>query len=1050
MKRTSIALAWLWLALCIPTFAKDSIAKDSIEFNRDIQPILAEHCYHCHGRDEAARQGGLRLDDREAALRGGETAGAAITPGQPEKSAILARILSQDPDLVMPPPQEKKALKPLEIEKLRRWIQEGATYSGHWAFLPPVQAPVPQIKTPQGELASNAIDAFVLQRLQQESLAPAPPAAPEILCRRLHLDLIGLPPSPQALDAFIQATAAKGLSTAAAELVDQLLQDRRFGEKWARHWLDAARYSDSNGFEKDLPRDQWAWRDWVIESLNKDLPYDQFIVEQIAGDLLPDRAQRQVVATGYLRNSMINEEGAIVPEEWRMESMFDRMDAIGSGVLGLSLKCAQCHTHKFDPISHNEYYGLFAFLNNTYEAQSWVYSDEQLATIKKIRDGLAAVDDKLRKQTPDWQKKLTDWEAAEQARDGRVAWTVVEPEDTHSSSELNHPTVLADHSVLTLGHRTISGDVHFFATPKWENVTGIRLEVLTHGDLPYGGPGRSYLGTWAITEFVVEVKRPDGDKWEKLKLTDATADFSEPVAGMESDWENKSRDKENQRLRGPVSFLVDGDDKTAWRADRGRGRRNTESVAVAKFESPVTLPPGTKLKVALVTNHGGDDNGPRNTQVGRFRVSLTQSPDPRATETPYAALLALRTEAKQRTDQQNQSIFDAWRRATPEFKSLREEADKLWIDFPEAKTSVLHLAERPAVDARPTHRLERGVWNQAREPITPHVPASLHSLPANLSPDRLAFARWLADRRSPLTARVAVNRIWQALFGIGLVETAEDFGTRSPEPSHRELLDWLAVDFMDHGWSQKRLIRTLVASRTYQQSSHVSPAILERDPRNRLLARGPRFRVDSEVVRDIALAASGLLSDKFGGPSIFPPVPQNVLDFNFFKPTYWKPAEDATRYSRALYVFRKRSMPDPSLIVFDAPTGDTACARRPRSNSPLAALVALNEPIFVEAAQAMALRVLNEPLADDNARIDYAFRLCVSRLPNTVERTSLLNLLRSQRERLKKGELKASDIAFSTYTKPATIPADATPNEIAAWAIVARVLLNLDETIAKN
>jgi hypothetical protein len=362
----------------------------------------------------------------------------------------------------------------------------------------------------------------------------------------------------------------------------------------------------------------------------------------------------------------------------------------------------------------------------------------------------------------------------------------------------------------------------------------------------------------------------------------------------------------------------------------------------------------------------------------------------------------------------------------------------------------MHLTERRPQDARTTRLLDRGVWNQGKEEVQPHVLAALHPLPQNGPTNRLAFARWLASKESPLTARVAVNRLWQHLFGTGIVETAEDFGTRSPEPSHPELLDWLAIDFMEHGWSQKHLLRTLVTSQTYQQSSQATPALLERDPKNRLLARGPRFRAEAEVIRDIALSVSGLLSDKFRGPSIFPPIPPSVLEYNYFKPDYWKPAEDATRYSRALYVFRKRSMPDPALIAFDAPTGDTSCTRRPRSNSPLAALTAMNEPVFVEAAQALALRILREAGPDDTARIHHAFRLCTSRLPTDQERQHLLTLLQSRRDKLQKGELKAAEIAFSPYTPPSAIPANATPNDIAAWAIVARVLLNLDETVTKG
>ena len=1032
-----------WIVAAAATSAPVGAAGvEPLDYGRDVQPLLAEYCFHCHGNDEGTRKGALRLDVRDAALKGGEAYGPAIVPGKPESSALIERILAEGEE-AMPPPDEKKPLRPGDVAKLRRWIAEGAKYSGHWAFTPPAK-----LAPPPG--TAHPVDAFLEARLKREGLSPSPPAAPETLCRRLHLDLIGLPPTPSALDAFATAAQLQGLDAAADALVETLLNDRRFGEKWARHWLDVARYSDSNGYEKDLPREQWAWRDWVIGAWNRDLPYDRFIIEQIAGDLLPDATPEQLVATGFLRNSMTNEEGAIVPEQWRMEAMFDRMDAVGSGILGLSLKCGQCHTHKFDPLAHTEYYGLFAFLNNTYEAQSWVYAEAQRKQIVKLQTDVRAVEAKIKKAQPQWANELAAWETAATARRNKTEWTVVEATDTHSSSELNHPTVLPDGSILTLGHRTISGDVHLYAEPELDGVTGIRLEILGHGDLPFDGPGRSFKGTWALSELVVEAQRPGGEKWERLKLKNVTSDFEEPVGGMEPEWENKSRDPKSRRLRGPAAFLADGDETTAWRADRGPGRRNTDSVAVAQFEPPVALPPGTRLKVALVTNHGGDDNGPKNTQVGRFRIALTRAADPQVDRTPYAAVRAMEIPAAQRTPEQAQAVFDAWRATVPKLKPLNDELEKLWETYPEAQTSVLRLAERRADDFRATHRLDRGAWDQPRERIEPHVPAALHPLPDDAPPTRLTLARWLVDRRSPLAARVEVNRLWQTVFGIGIVETAEDFGTRSPEPSHPELLDWLAVDFMEHGWSRKHVLRTLLGSSAYRRSTIAPAAERLRDPQNRLLARGPRFRAEAEVVRDIALSAAGLLSDKFGGPSVFPPMPDSVLEFNYFKPAYWKPAEDASRYSRALYVFRKRSMPDPTLTAFDAPTGDAACTRRSRSNSPLAALTTLNETVFVEAAQALALRTLREGGSDDAARLDYAFRLCTSRRPAAEERSVLLQLLDGRRERLKRGELKAAPIAFAPTTKAAEVPADVTPNEVAAWTIVARVLLNLDETVAKN
>ncbi len=1048
---------------CFVGLTRMSAHAAPLDFQRDVRPILVEHCFHCHGLDDKSREAGLRLDVRDSATAKLESGATALVPGNVAMSELFKRITATDPSEVMPPMNVKKRLTPAEIKTLERWITDGAPYSGHWSFQTPERPSVPDV-TKSAATIRNPIDAFVVERLLREGLQPSPTAAPEVLCRRIYLDVIGLPPSPAETAAFV-AAAQQDQPQAVSALVDRLLKSEHFGEKWARHWLDAARYADSNGYEKDLPRDQWAWRDWVIAALNRDLPYDQFITQQIAGDLLaPSTPQANSatvaaqlqdlrVATGFLRNGMINEEGAIVPEEFRMDSMFDRIDCLGKAVLGLSLQCGQCHTHKFDPLTHTEYYGLFAFLNNTYEAQSWVYSPEQLAKIAAIREGIAKAEAKIKQQLPDWSQRLAEWEAELQRRESAVAWQVVEAEDLHSSSELNHPTMLADKSILTLGHKTIFGDVYMIAEPQLAGVTSVRLEILRHGDLPFDGPGRSFKGTWTLTELVIEHQKPGEKKWEKLKLTGATADFAEPEHKLEAEWANKSRDKDEKRTCGPAAFMVDGKDETAWRADRGPGRRNSESVAVAHFEKPLDLPAGTKLKISLRTNHGGDDNGPKNVMVGRFRVSLAKAAGAKVDSTPYAAVLAMQTPLNQRTAEQSAEIFAAWRQSVPELKPLNDEIEALWKQFPEAKTSVLHVAERTSNhDQRETYRLDRGAWNRPKEAVAPHVPTALHPLATTNSsaPTRLDFARWLSDRRSPLTARVAVNRVWQAMFGVGLVETSEDFGTRAPVPEYPALLDWLSVEFMDRSWSHKQLIRTIVSSATYQQSSGVTPTLLERDPRNRLLARGPRFRVEAEVVRDMALGLSGLLAPQIGGPSIFPPVPQSMLDYNYFKPTYWVAAEGPQRYRRALYVFRKRSMPDPVLTTFDAPNADFACARRPRSNTPLAALVSLNEPVFVEAARALALRVLKEGGPDDTARIAYAFRLCTGRSIKPAERDATLALLAEQRGRIADGWLSVREITTGDASKLPPLPKDCTPQDAAAWTLVARVLLNLDETLTKN
>jgi hypothetical protein len=1012
-------------------------AAEKVDFRRDVRPILAEHCFQCHGPDEKARKAKLRLDTKEGAL-------AAVVPGKPAESELVKRVVSKDAKEVMPPPKHDKPLTAKQITTLTAWVEQGASYdAGHWAFSPPVRAAVPGSKFQVP--GKHPIDGFVFSRLEKEGLTPSPAASPEVLIRRIYLDVIGLPPTPKEIDEFI-AACQKDRPAAVSALIDKLLASPRYGEKWARHWLDVARYSDSNGYEKDLPRDMWVYRDWVVNAFNTDMPYDRFLIEQLAGDLLPDRTQNQLIATGFLRNSMINEEGAIVPEQFRTDEMFDRLDALGKAAFGRTFQCAQCHTHKYDPISHTEYFGLFAHFNDTYEAVSWVYTPEQQKKIAEVKAGLAAAEAKLKKARPEWEKELTAW-AAKRAEG--PTWTPIVATELASSSGLNHPTQEADGTILTLGHCTSRSDIFAVCEPDTKGVTGIRFEALTHGDLRFGGPGRSRYGTWALTELEVLVLKPGEKVWEKQKLRQATADWAEAEKKLEDEWASAS-DKEKKRTVGPAAFAVDGSDLTAWRADRGPGRRNAASVLVAKFDKPLDLPPKTQLKIVWKTMHSGDTSDLKNTQVGCCRVSLTTAENPAAEAVDYAAVLAARVPAEKRTAEQQAALFAGWRQSVPELKAFNDEIDALWKQYPESNTTVLHLAERTPHDHRVTKLLDRGGWDKPKQEVKPHTPAVLHKLPEGNEPPRLKFARWAASKESPLAARVEVNRMWQAVFGVGLVETAEDFGTRAPLPDHPELFDWLAVEFMEKGWSHKQLVKLILTSDTYQQGSKVTPQLKERDPKNKLLARGPRFRADAEVMRDVALSAAGLLhTPPDTGPSVFPPVPASVLEFNFFKPDYWKVPTGPDRYRRSLYLFRKRSMPDPVMSALDAPNGDTACARRVRSNTPLAALVALNEPVFVEAARGLALRVLREGGAADETRIEYAFRLTTGRKPTKEDTADVLELLKSQKAKIADGWLNARELTTGDPAKLPELPKGVTPTEAAAWVLAARVLLNLDETMTK-
>lgn len=1027
------------------SFSTIALCSDAaeVDFSRDVKPILAENCFLCHGPDEGTRKAKLRLDVRDGLLIGGKSGKAGFVPGNTTGGGtLLERITSADPEHRMPPADTKKSLSAVQIKTLKKWVQSGANYSGHWAFASPHRPAVPEVADPGW--SRNDVDRFVLAKLRAVGLSPSGEGEKHTLLRRVSLDLIGLPPSPQELGAF-----AKDLSSDAFEKqVDRLLASPHFGEKWARHWLDVARYADSNGYEKDMPRKQWAWRDWVINAINADVPFDRFVIEQLAGDLLPNPTQAQRVATGFLRNGMVNEEGAIVAEQFRMEGLFDRMDAIGKGILGLTIQCAQCHTHKFDPITHDEYYGLMAFLNNDYEATTWVYSNEQLSTIGKIRSGTAAAEVKLKNEHADWPQRLARWE--EEAKNSELSWEPLSPAEMEWVGGLAHPERLPDNSVLTLGFRPSEGDLWVTADAKTLGVTGLRLEALTHGDLPFGGPGRSDQGTFAVSEVIVETKRAGvkDAKWEPVKLKDATADFAEAERPLA---EFFRKGKDDKRTLGPASFLIDGKDETGWGADRGPGLRHQDLKAVVQFEKPPPAgPDGTSYKVTLKFRHAGRDvHGRHSHFLGRFRLSLTTNPSPKADPLPRRVRDVLKLPVESRTAEQQAAVFSYWRTTVPEFKPVNDAIAALWAQHPEGET-ILNLSQRRPEDARKTYLLDRGSWQKPTRLIEPGVPAFLHPMPDGATKDRLGLAQWLVDPRSPTTARVAVNRMWQALFGTGLVETAEDFGVRASEPSHPQLLDWLAVEFMDRGWSTKQLLRTIVTSATYRQNSRLTPELAERDPNNRLLARGARFRAEAEVVRDVALSASGLLHPRLGGPSFFPPVPESMFALSYLDVDFWKVAAAPERYRRSLYMFRRRSMPDPVLSSFDAPSADSACARRPRSNTPLAALTALNEPVMIEAARAMALRVLRDGGTTDLDRADYAFRLCTSRSPKPVETAEIVTLLESQRRRIAEGWLSPRELTTGDAAKMPEVPAGTTPTDAAAWTIVSRVLLNLDETMTKN
>ncbi len=1019
--------------------------KTGVVFNHDIRPILAENCFACHGQDGGSREGGLRLDVRGDALKGGKSGKPAIVPGKLEASELLARVTAHGTDDVMPPAKTGKSISPSQLATLKKWIAQGAEYQGHWAFIPPERPPLPSSEP------KHPIDKFVASDLATQKLSFSAEANRATLLRRLSLDLTGIPPTPQELESF-QSDNSTG---SYEKQVNRLLSSPRFGEKWARHWLDAARYSDSDGYEKDLPRNQWPWRDWVIKAINADMPYDKFIIEQLAGDLLPNALQEQKVATGFLRNSMVNEEGAIIFEQFRTEGVIDRMDCLGKAVLGITLQCAQCHTHKFDPLTHKEYFSLFAFINNDYEKISPIYSPEQLDAVQRTTQEIATSEAALKAAHPDWQTLLQKWEA--QTRTNLVFWEALNLDEYEVIGGIAHPEKLPDKSILTLGYRLPNGELFVVTTSPPARMTGLRLDALTHGDLPMNGPGRNAQGSFAVAELVVEAANLGSNNWRKIELTNAVAEFEEKEHPLGEPFKRA----DDKRVVGSASLLIDGKDETAWGTDRGPGLRNQDLSWAAQF-SPTNNWPSNQwqMKITFKFRHGGNDShGRENNFLGRFKLSITSDDTPVREIVPVSIRKILKIASEKRTADQTAQLFSFWRTTLPEFQAANEKIAALWKQYPEFTNSVLNLEQRKGEFARETFILDRGDWQRPTDKVAPGTPAFLHPFPKRAPLNRVGLAQWLVDTNSPTTARVLVNRVWQNIFGLGLVETPEDFGVRAALPTHPELLDWLAIEFMEpqfavasgeQAWSLKHVVRTIVTSATYKQKSAVTPKLLEQDPLNRYLSRGPRFRPDAEVIRDIALSASGLLHEQLGGPSFFPPVPESVFAQSFTKINFWETATGPERYRRSLYVFRRRSMPDPAMSSFDAPNGDVACVRRPRSNTPLAALTSLNETMFVEAAQALALRTLKEGGKTDEERAAYAFTLCTSRVPEKKEVRAILELLKSRQDKIAEGWLAPKEIVLDTPEKLKQLPVGTTPNQAAAWTIVSRVLLNLDETLSKN
>lgn len=1009
------------LAVLAGCSAAKAAVPDKIEFNRDVRPILSDNCYFCHGPDKNHRKKNLRFDTKEGFFTPIE-GDIPVVPGHPDKSEMFRRVaLPADDDDHMPPAKSGKSLSPQEVEILKKWINQGAQWEGHWAYLKPIRKPVPQIQDPA--FVHNDIDRFILERLKAAGLTHAPEADRRLLCRRVYLDLIGIPPTPQQVDAFINDQSPNAYE----KLVDQLLASPHFGERMAIYWLDLVRYADSIGYHSDNPRNVSPYRDYVIQAFNQNKHFDQFTIEQIAGDLLPNPTLEQKVASAYNRLLETTEEGGAQPKEYAAKYMTDRVRNLATTWLASTMMCCECHDHKFDPFLSKDFYSLQAFFADVKEtpvgrrdAGIPVPSAEQSERVKQLDEQIAAVRSKLEAQTPEMAAKQAQWEKS--LANVKVAqWTTLDPIEAVSVNGASLK-IEKNGSILASGKNPDTDLYVITARTKLKGITAIRLEALTHQSLPAKGPGRSANANFVLTDVEVQARTAGKPSPTHVKLQNPSADFEQKDYG--------------------VSLSLAKEPKKGWAILPEVGKNHE---AVYELASDAGDGGESTITVLLHFDYGTGH------AIGHLKLSATTAQRPvhvgKPGDPPQEILDIAQIDVSKRTPDQSQKIAAFFRANAPQLQPIRAElasAEKAKADFLESiPKCMITMTENP----RPIRILHRGNWmDDSGEIVQPAVP---HFLP---QPDvkgrrlnRLDLAQWLVSKDNPLTARVFVNRLWKMYFGTGLSKNLDDLGSQGEWPTHPELLDNLAVEFMDSGWDIKHMVRLLVLSGTYRQSSVPTKDDVEKDPFNRLLSHQSRFRLEGEIVRDNALAIAGLLSPRIGGPSVKPYQPAGYWDYLNFPRRTWDQSHGEDLYRRSLYTWWQRTFLNPTMLAFDAPSREECTAQRVLSNTPQQALTLLNDPTFVEAGRVFAERIVRGARTTQD-RLAFAFEHALGRAPRPQE-TQVLSELYAKH--LKEFEANPKSAQALISTGEYTVPKDLNVPELAAWTSVSRAILNLNETITR-